>query len=122
MSVSSTGLIPTGTLHRSVIHRYVPRCCIDSVDSRSIQRLDIRLNCLVPVQYCRDGSSLDQAVACVLDYEIRVGDRVVPFVNPGERHVNVSAELLEYRPLHLDDLIPYLQQQEHLKSVPDRER
>lgn len=41
-----------------------------------------------------------------------------PFVNPEERRVNVSVELLQYRPLHLDELIKYLQEMAWLDERP----
>lgn len=45
--------------------------------------------------------------------------REFPFINPNERRVNVSVELVDYRPLHLDDLIPYLQRMKHVETLSD---
>ena len=45
-----------------------------------------------------------------------------PFVHPSERRVNVSVELVNYRPLHIDDLIPHLQRMTHTETLPDTDR
>lgn len=42
-----------------------------------------------------------------------------PFIHPDERRINASVELVDYRPLHLDDLIPALQQMERAETITE---
>lgn len=45
-----------------------------------------------------------------------------PFINPVEQRVNVSVELLDYRPLNLDTLIGLLEEERHYESRTDAEK
>ena len=42
-----------------------------------------------------------------------------PFIDPDERRVNVSCELLEYRPLSLDELVSLIERAERYETIAD---
>ena len=42
-----------------------------------------------------------------------------PFIDPETQRINISVELLEYEPIHIDTLLEYIERGERLESISE---